>query len=87
MIGSLKNPNPAFADIIRTHYRLKAPAIRQQLDRWLAEDDGQALHNDNSGGAVGQARVGQGTDSAVKRNVTEMKRLLALVELGQWPVQ
>ncbi|EGG03790.1 uncharacterized protein MELLADRAFT_65352 [Melampsora larici-populina 98AG31] len=76
MIGSIKNPNPAFADVIKTHFRLKSQVIKDQLDQWLQEDDGQALRPDNPGGAVGQAKVGNGQDSMLARNVEELKRLL-----------
>lgn len=76
MIGSIKNPNPAFADVIKTHFRLKSQVIKDQLDQWLAEDDGQPLRSDNLGGAVGQARVGNGQDPMLARNVEEMKQLL-----------
>ncbi|KAH9819746.1 hypothetical protein DFH28DRAFT_886164 [Melampsora americana] len=76
MIESIKNPNPAFKNVIKTHFRLKSQAIKDQLDQWLVDDDGQALRTDNPGGAVGAARVGIGQDSMLARNVEEMKRLL-----------
>lgn len=86
MIDSLKLPNEAFADIIRNHFRLKSGVIRKQLDQWLADDDGQRLNMDNAGGAVGQSVVGKGQDSQMKKNVTEMKRLLSELEQGVWPL-
>lgn len=87
MIGTLKNPNEAFADVIRTHFRLKSRAIREQLDSWLADDDGQKLNSDNSGGAIGQAFAGTGSDGQLKRNVAEMKRLLSDLDRGVWPLK
>ena len=40
MLGNLKAPPEPWADVIRTHFRLKAKSITAQLDKWLAEDDG-----------------------------------------------
>lgn len=42
MLGNLRNPPEPFADIIRTHFRLKAQCLVKQLDQWLAQDDGKA---------------------------------------------
>lgn len=42
MIDQLKNPPPEFADIIRTHFRLRAPYIRKQVQAWIDEAGGGA---------------------------------------------
>lgn len=76
MIQSLKNPHPAFADVIKTHFKMKSRVIKEQLDRWLREDDGQPLKVDSHVGAVSQAFSGTGVDTMFQKNVEEMKRLL-----------
>ncbi|KAG0148440.1 hypothetical protein CROQUDRAFT_654953 [Cronartium quercuum f. sp. fusiforme G11] len=76
MLGSLKKPNPAFADVIKTHFKLKSQVIKAQLDQWLQEDDGQSIKYDSYSGGVIAASVGTGQDTQLKRNVEEMKRLL-----------
>lgn len=73
MLGNLRNPPEPFADIIRTHFRLKARSISKQLDEWLAKDDGRITSGDGaaaSGGATGQI-------NGFAADVAEMKRVLA----------
>jgi hypothetical protein len=73
MLGNLKNPPEPFVDVIQTHFRLKAKAISQQLDRWLKLDDGQATNGANNGGSI----TGSGNQgSAFQRDVSELKELL-----------
>lgn len=52
MLGMLQDPPPPFADIIRTHFRLKAKSLATQLDRWLQEDDGGATDRNSTGNVV-----------------------------------
>ncbi|KAI0787135.1 hypothetical protein BC629DRAFT_1582278 [Irpex lacteus] len=59
MLGNLKNPPEPFADVIRTHFRLKARSIMKQLDDWLALDDGRAIQSDGM-----PTRPHQGTGSS-----------------------
>jgi hypothetical protein len=47
MLDLLKNPPEGFKDIIEIHFRLKSRAIRDQLDTWLKEDDGNGLYKDS----------------------------------------
>lgn len=49
MANNLKNPPFPFENEIKTHFRLKAKAIRAQIDRWKAEDDGKATNRDYVG--------------------------------------
>ena len=49
ILGTLTNS--AVASEIRTHFRLKAQAIREQLDRWQAMDDGNATAGDSMSAA------------------------------------
>lgn len=35
MGNNLRNPPYPFEDVIKTHFRLKANAIRAQLDKWV----------------------------------------------------
>ncbi|MBW0504927.1 hypothetical protein O181_044642 [Austropuccinia psidii MF-1] len=78
ILGSLKNPDPAFKPVIETHFKLKAKVIKDQLDQWLKEDDGQSLQIDNLGGvgAIGAAKVGSGDDQLLRKNVEEIKQRL-----------
>ncbi|TFK55677.1 hypothetical protein OE88DRAFT_1652098 [Heliocybe sulcata] len=82
MLGNLKTPPEPFADIIRTHFRLKANPISQQLDEWLAQDDGRAIAADgasyNTTKATGAAA---GTsDNGLRSDVEEMKRMLTQLQ-------
>lgn len=49
MANNLKNPPFPFENEIKTHFRLKAKAIRAQIDRWKAEDDGKTTNRDYVG--------------------------------------
>ncbi|THV08584.1 hypothetical protein K435DRAFT_740799 [Dendrothele bispora CBS 962.96] len=75
MLGNLKNPPEPFADVIRTHFRLKARAISEQLDRWFAQDDGKPTLSDG-GSYSGRVEAG-GSSNGFKQDVDEMKQLLA----------
>lgn len=73
MLGNLKNPPEPFEDVIRTHFRLKAKAIVEQLDRWTKLDDGHATNGANNGGTA----TGTGSSGAAfQRDVLELKTLL-----------
>ena len=82
MLENLKNPPEPFADIIQTHFRLKARSITAQLDKWLEEDDGFQLAQDGgsvagSAGGLRSALPGARNSTAFKRDVDELKALLA----------
>jgi hypothetical protein len=78
MLSNLKNPPEPWADVIRTHFKLKSRSILQQLDKWLAEDDGRTLQSD--GGVYANVdRVGAITgrsNNGFKQDIDEMKSLL-----------
>jgi hypothetical protein len=74
MLGNLKNPPEPFVDVIQTHFRLKAKAITQQLDKWLKLDDGLPINGSNHGGS-GSGGTGS-AGAAFQRDVTELKALL-----------
>lgn len=40
------------ANEIRTHFRLKAKAIREQITKWKALDDGKSTDGPNNGGGL-----------------------------------
>ena len=88
MLAYLKNPPEPFEDVIRTHFKLKARSIRDQLDRWLQMDDRQSMQVDGAALGVGllsklskvTASVG-GSGSAFERDVNEMKEILTRLEL------
>ncbi|KAL1660626.1 hypothetical protein GGF50DRAFT_106202 [Schizophyllum commune] len=82
MLENLKNPPEPFGDIIQTHFRLKARSITAQLDKWLEEDDGFQLAQDGgsvagSAGGLRGALPGARNSTAFKRDVDELKTLLA----------
>ncbi|CAE6447861.1 unnamed protein product [Rhizoctonia solani] len=74
MLGNLKAPPEPFADVITTHFRLKARSLLKQLDEWLELDDGRALDGQNGGGQANSAGTGAG--QALSRDVQELKSLL-----------
>ncbi|EJD00913.1 uncharacterized protein FOMMEDRAFT_135199 [Fomitiporia mediterranea MF3/22] len=84
MLGNLKNPPDPFADVIRTHFRLKARSITAQLDEWLAEDDARQTALD---GATTFSKLTQhvnntasGSGNHFKRDVDELKALLVKLQ-------
>lgn len=80
MLGHLKNPPEPFADIIKTHFRLKARSISAQLDQWLAEDDSKAVAGDGGMVSSGSARASDGGNYSFKKDVEELKAALRAVE-------
>ncbi|KAF5387646.1 hypothetical protein D9615_000388 [Tricholomella constricta] len=84
MLGNLKSPPEPFGDIIRTHFRLKARSIATQLDSWLQKDDGKATTADGGGYTMGGAKVDAGgSTNGLKKDVDEMKALLAHLEASK----
>ncbi|GBE80076.1 ubiquitin conjugating enzyme family protein [Sparassis latifolia] len=79
MLGNLKNPPEPFGDVIHTHFRLKARSIVEQLDRWLAEDDGRPI---GDGGYSPKAAAG-GSSSGFQSDVNELKSLLLKLQAGE----
>ncbi|GLB33783.1 putative ubiquitin-conjugating enzyme family protein [Lyophyllum shimeji] len=80
MLGNLKNPPEPFEDIIRTHFRLKARSIGAQLDDWLSKDDGKPTTSDGGGYLGGGKIETEGSSNGLKKDVEEMKALLAQLE-------
>ena len=77
MLGNLKNPPEPFADIIHTHFRLKARSISSQLDDWLSKDDGKVTFAD--GGVysgVNQKIDNSGNSNGFLKDIVEMKAIL-----------
>ena len=77
MLGNLKNPPEPFADIIRTHFRLKARSISSQLDDWLSKDDGKVTFSD--GGVYSGANPkmdNSGSQNGYLKDIVEMKAIL-----------
>ncbi|KAF9481960.1 hypothetical protein BDN70DRAFT_875580 [Pholiota conissans] len=76
MLGNLKNPPEPFADIIKTHFKLKARSLSAQLTDWLAKDDGKVTSPD--GALTGQ----KGSDNAgpsgngFAKDIEELQKLL-----------
>ncbi|CAE6409284.1 unnamed protein product [Rhizoctonia solani] len=74
MLGNLKTPPEPFADVITTHFRLKARSLFKQLDEWLELDDGRPLDGQNGGGQPNS--TGSGAGQPLRRDVQELKSLL-----------
>ncbi|EJF62236.1 ubiquitin conjugating enzyme family protein [Dichomitus squalens] len=80
MLGNLKAPPEPWADVIRTHFRLKARSVMAQLDKWLADDDGNATVGD---GAYTQKAVASGSSNGFAEDVAELKSLLKKLQAGE----
>lgn len=85
MLENLKNPPEPWADVIHTHFKLKAREISEQLDKWLKEDDGRAVQSDGSAySAIDRAGIMPGGSSnGFKKDVDEMKQLLQKLQRGE----
>jgi len=79
MLGNLKTPPEPFADIIRTHFRLKGRSISSQLDEWLRKDDGKPTTADGGGYSNIKSDV-SGNANAFAKDVEELKKLLKKLE-------
>ena len=77
MLGNLRDPPEPFGNVIRAHFRLKAPSILKQLDKWLALDDGKMTQLDGAQASPSPGRGQSGSGSEFRRNVDELKSLLA----------
>lgn len=80
MLGNLKNPPEPFADIIRTHFRLKARSISAQLDEWLAQDDGKPTSSGEYTGP-GPKDAASTSSNGFAKDVADMKQ--AMVQLQE----
>ncbi|KZT62275.1 hypothetical protein CALCODRAFT_462875 [Calocera cornea HHB12733] len=87
MIGNLQNAPEPFADIIRTHFRLKARSLRIQLDKWLALDDGAPIgesqyvsHGKNKTAARSTPPVAEGSKTVMAAHVAALKQMLKELE-------
>ncbi|KAJ7700058.1 hypothetical protein B0H17DRAFT_1048399 [Mycena rosella] len=76
MLGNLQNPPEPFADIIRTHFRLKARSIATQLDEWLVQDDNRQTLGDGGGFSGVKVEATGQSSNGLASDVAEMKRLL-----------
>lgn len=77
MLGMLKNPPEPFADVIRTHFKLKARSLLKQLDDWLALDDNKGTASDGAQFVGSRLTQAGGSSNAFKRDVAELKTLLS----------
>jgi hypothetical protein len=75
MLGNLKNPPEPFAEIIRTHFRLKARSIAAQLDQWLAQDDAKST-NTGEYQAPGHKDIAGSSSNGFAKDVAEMKQAM-----------
>lgn len=82
MLGNLKNPPEPFADVIQTHFKLKARSIAKQLDKWLAMDDGKPTNGMNNGGYGKEDYTTGNPGAAFKKDVAELKAVLAELDRG-----
>ena len=78
MLGNLKTPPEPFADIIRTHFRLKAKSISLQLDDWLRKDDGRPTIGD--GGASHSHSTGASGSNGLSKDIEELKGMMKAMQ-------
>lgn len=81
MLGNLKNPPEPFAEIIRTHFRLKARSITAQLDQWLAQDDGKSTTTGEYQGPGHKDSPG-GSSNGFAKDVADMKQAMQQLQDG-----
>ncbi|EPQ59915.1 hypothetical protein GLOTRDRAFT_32925, partial [Gloeophyllum trabeum ATCC 11539] len=81
MLGNLKAPPEPFGDVVRTHFRLKAKSISEQLDQWLAQDDGRPTVGEG-GYHIASKHSGGTSNNGFREDVQEMKQLLAQLQGG-----
>lgn len=80
MLGNLRAPPDPWADVIRTHFRLKAKSIVAQLDKWLADDDGHATLGD---GAFNHKSTASSSSNGFAEDIAELKALLKKLQAGE----
>ncbi|KAJ7591087.1 hypothetical protein C8J56DRAFT_934652 [Mycena floridula] len=85
MLGNLRNPPEPFADVIRTHFRLKAKSIATQLDIWLSKDDGKATCGEGAAYNGGRGTDAGSSSNGFKADIEEMKVILKQLEAGKFP--
>lgn len=83
MLGNLKNPPEPFADVIRTHFRLKARSILKQLDEWLALDDSKALMGDGGYVAPVKGASAGGSSNGFAEDIEELRGILRRLMAGE----
>lgn len=78
MLGNLRSPPEPFEDVIRTHYRLKARSVSEQLDKWLEEDDGAPTADDGAAaaGRVNNATPTGGSSNGFQKDINDLKELM-----------
>ncbi|KAI1795079.1 ubiquitin conjugating enzyme family protein [Ganoderma leucocontextum] len=80
MLGNLKTPPDPWADVIRTHFRLKAKSVIAQLDKWVADDDSHSTLGD---GAINHKSNASGSSNGFAEDVVELKSLLNKLQAGE----
>jgi hypothetical protein len=80
MLGNLKAPPEPFADIIETHFRLKARSMSVQLEEWLKMDDGKPTCSDGGAYAGGSRPEGSGSSNGFAKDIEDLKSLLKKLE-------
>ncbi|KIY34108.1 ubiquitin-conjugating enzyme family protein [Cryptococcus gattii E566] len=85
MANNIKNPPHPFENEIKTHFRLKAKAIRQQIEKWREMDDSKEVEADYWGGAHAHTSV---TSTLSKRSFeAAAKEVLRLLDELEGKVQ
>jgi len=82
MLGNLKAPPEPFAEIIQTHFRIKARSISTQLDEWLRQDDGKGTLPDGGVYSGGGRSDASGSNNGLAKDVEELKKVLKDLEKG-----
>ncbi|WVO14986.1 hypothetical protein L204_102629 [Cryptococcus depauperatus] len=85
MANNMKTPPYPFENEIQTHFRLKASAIRTQIEKWKTLDDGKMIHGDG----WTDANAGPNTNPDIRKSfdgaAAEVKRMLCELEGKQPP--
>ncbi|KAK4687368.1 hypothetical protein P7C73_g2746, partial [Tremellales sp. Uapishka_1] len=76
----LKDPPFPFENEIKTHFRLKANAIREQLDKWKQMDDGKPIISQNPGRSEAASSTGE---TAFDKSSAVLRRLLDELDCGE----
>lgn len=57
MIDQLQKPPAEFADVIRTHFKLRGGYVLEQVDKWIAEATSDAGHKGRLTALKGQLQT------------------------------
>ncbi|WVQ95948.1 hypothetical protein IAU59_003047 [Kwoniella sp. CBS 9459] len=80
MGNSIKTPPRPFENEVKTHFRLKARSIREQIKKWKALDDGQETNGDYYGASTPSTSTTRVGKTAFEKAAEGMLKLLDELE-------